>query len=607
MARSTEKTVGAGSALRTGAVAVEDREGRAPVSSDANSDTARRRTNAGTEAGRPAVRQRTATYIILAILLVLIAAPLLSVLVTAFTGYRDEPSALGVLAHSEMLTVMGNTVFLSVLVVLFATVMAAPLAVSMAWTPLSRHSWIDVVVMVPFMTPPFAAAMAWMDFTRLGGVAEQLFGKIAGSVAHDVIYSVWGMALIMACELFPFLYLLLRNSFSTVPASLIEAARVEGATWWEIVCRIIAPNMIGPYSLGVLIVFIRAAGEFGTPVTLGNAIGFPVLVSSIHQNITVDPISFSRAAASSSVLFALGVTVWAIQQYVSRNDGTSGGRVARPVRLAPSTLSMAGIWLHTTAVFLVSVIIPYISIVLGAMTILRSQPPTPTNLTFDYFEIVLKKSSAQEALVNSAGLGLIGATAAIVLATAVALSAHRVCAYVLARVNDFLSVAPDTVPGIVMAVGFILLWNAPWLPVTPYGTRWILVLGYTVMFLPMAVQNVKASMASVSPTLIDAAHVAGATRAVTLFRIILPLLLPGIIAGWLLSFLVGIRELVMSSLIRPADLNLLSPWIMNQFDQGNRPEAMAMTLIGVVSSTVVLIVVTVLQRRRENRIASEAE
>lgn len=213
MARSTEKTVGAGSALRTGAVAVEDREGRAPVSSDANSDTARRRTNAGTEAGRPAVQQRMATYIILAILLVLIAAPLLSVLVTAFTGYRDEPSALGVLAHGEMLTVMGNTVFLSVLVVLFATVMAAPLAVSMAWTPLSRHSWIDVVVMVPFMTPPFAAAMAWMDFTRLGGVAEQLFGKIAGSVAHDVIYSVWGMALIMACELFPFLYLLCGTRF----------------------------------------------------------------------------------------------------------------------------------------------------------------------------------------------------------------------------------------------------------------------------------------------------------------------------------------------------------------------------------------------------------
>ena len=67
---------------------------------------------------------RTMTYIILLGLLVLVAAPLLSVLVTAFTGYREEPSALGMLAHADMLTVMGNTVLLSVLVVLFATLMA---------------------------------------------------------------------------------------------------------------------------------------------------------------------------------------------------------------------------------------------------------------------------------------------------------------------------------------------------------------------------------------------------------------------------------------------------------------------------------------------------
>lgn len=548
--------------------------------------------------GRLQGRQpRTMTYIILLGLLVLVAAPLLSVLVTAFTGYREEPSALGMLAHADMLTVMGNTVLLSVLVVLFATLMAAPLAVAMAWTPMARHTWIDVVVMVPFMTPPFAAAMAWMDVTRFGGIAAQLGGKAVGQLAHNVIYSVWGMALIMACELFPFLYLLLRNACATVPASAIESARVVGATWGEIVGRILVPILIGPYSLGALIVFIRAAGEFGTPVTLGNAIGFPVLVSSIHQNITVDPISFSRAAASSSVLFGLGVTVWAIQQYVSRKDISGGGRVARPVRLTPSLMARCAMWLHMIAVFLLSVIIPYISIVLGAMTILRSQPPTLTNLTFDYFAIALGKSSAQEALLNSALLGFLGATVAIIVATAVALTAHRARRNLPARVNDFLAVAPDTVPGIVMAVGFILLWNAPWLPLTPYGTRWILVLGYTVMFLPMAVQNVKASLAGVSPTLVEAAHVAGATRLVTLVRIILPLLMPGIIAGWLLAFLVGIRELVMSSLIRPADLNLLSPWIMNQFDQGNRPEAMAMTLIGVVSSTVVLIVVTTVQRR----------
>lgn len=542
-------------------------------------------------------KSSTSTYAVLLILLVLVAAPLASVLITAVTGYRGEPSALGQLADPKMIGILRNTIWLSVLVVVFSTLMAAPLAFLMSWTPLRRHGWIDIVVMVPFMTPPFAAAMAWMDFTRLGGVAQQLLGKSFGRSAHDFIFSVWGMAFIMACELFPFLYLILRNALDALPASQLEMASVAGASVLRRFRSVIAPLLLGPYSLGALIVFIRAAGEFGTPVTLGNAVGYQVLVSKVHQDITIDPISFSNAAAASSVLFALGVFVWSVQQIVSRRSLTSGGRVSRSVSVPLGMVGRVVAWLAVFLIFLGSVIIPYISIVLGAMTILRSAPPTPNNLTFDYFGIALAKRTAQEALLNSALLGVLGATLAVVLGLIVVLFAYRRRS-ASSRISDFLAVAPDTVPGIVLAVGFILLWNAPWLPVTPYGTRWILILGYCALFLPMVVQNIKTSFDAISPTVLEAAYVAGASRWHTFVRVQLPLLAPGVLAGWLLAFLVGIRELVMSSLIRPADLQLLSPWIMNQFDQGFRAESMAMTLISVVSSTLVLVAVTVWQRRR---------
>lgn len=151
-----------------------------------------------------------------------------------------------------------------------------------------------------------------------------------------------------------------------------------------------------------------------------------------------------------------------------------------------------------------------------------------------------------------------------------------------------------------MAIGFILLWNSPRLPWSPYGTMVILVMAFSVLFLPMAVQNIKAAAGSVSPTMFEAAEVSGARRLQVLGRITVPLLLPGIFAGWILAFFVGIRELVMSSLIRPSNINLLAPWIMNQFDQGHRAEAMAMTLIGVGTSTVVLII-TRLWLARRNR------
>ena len=530
-------------------------------------------------------------YPVLLILLVLVAAPLVSVLITAVTGYRGEDSALDSLVRPEMLRVIRNTVWLSVLVVFFATLFAAPLAFFRAWTPMRRAGWVEVLVMVPFMTPPFAAAMAWMDFTRLRGVADMLLGPTLGDAVRSAINSVWGMGFIMAAELFPFLYLILRNAFASIPASQLEMAQVAGASRWQQFSRVVVPAVVGPYSLGALIVFIKAAGEFGTPVTLGNAIGYEVLVSSIYQDVTIDPLNFSKAAASSSVLFTLGVMAWAVQQqWAGRGVLASGGRVSRAVNLRPSRGMMALAWIYTAIVFVLCVFIPYISIILAAMTILRSKPPTPDNLTFDYFQIVLSMPSGQEALTRSIALGAIGATTAVILALAVTVFTMRSRRWP-ARFSDFLAVAPDTVPGIVLAIGFILLWNSPKLPFTPYGSQLILVMAFTVLFVPMAVQNIKTSAAAMSPTLSEASAVAGATSWQTFTRVTLPMLAPGIFAGWLLAFFVGIRELVMSSLIRPTRINLLAPWIMNQFEQGHRAEAMAMTLIGVGTSTAVLVLI----------------
>ncbi|WP_286205750.1 ABC transporter permease [Corynebacterium afermentans] len=540
-------------------------------------------------------------YPVLLILLVLVAAPLVSVLITAVTGYRGEDSALDSFVRPEMLRVIRNTVWLSVLVVFFATFFAAPLAFFRSWTPMRRAGWVEVLVMVPFMTPPFAAAMAWMDFTRLRGVADMLLGPTLGDAARSAINSVWGMGFIMAAELFPFLYLILRNAFASIPASQLEMAQVAGASRWQQFSRVVVPAVVGPYSLGALIVFIKAAGEFGTPVTLGNAIGYEVLVSSIYQDVTIDPLNFSKAAASSSVLFTLGVMAWAIQQWAGRGVLATGGRVAREVNLRPSRSMMALAWVYTAIVFTLSVFIPYISIILAAMTILRSKPPTPDNLTFDYFQIVLSMPSGQEALTRSIALGAIGATTAVILALAVTVFTMRSRRWP-ARFSDFLAVAPDTVPGIVLAIGFILLWNSPKLPFTPYGSQLILVMAFTVLFVPMAVQNIKTSAAAMSPTLSEASAVAGATSWQTFTRVTLPMLAPGIFAGWLLAFFVGIRELVMSSLIRPTRINLLAPWIMNQFEQGHRAEAMAMTLIGVGTSTVVLVLIRWWQGRYAARV-----
>ena len=538
------------------------------------------------------------TLALLILLLIGVAAPLTAVLARAVTGYRGQPSALPDLLKPHMIEILGNTVLLGVLVVVIATFMAAPLAFLMSWTRLRDHRWIDVLLMVPFMTPPYVAALAWLDFTRVNGLGEQLFGP-GGAVLRSVIESPFGMALVIACESFTFLYLILRNHLDSVPASLDEVATVTGASPWQRFTRILVPLSRPTFALGALIIFIRAAGEFGTPVTLGNKIGFPVLVSEIYRNVTIDPLDFSSAAAYSCVLLTLGITVWGVQQWMSRTQVPFGGRVARRTTVSGAALSVFG-WAWLAVVTLLAVIIPYIAILIGSMTILRSQPATLDNLTFDYFLIVLQPGAGLTGLQTSLVLALVAASIAtlIGIASALVVARHRSG---IGRLIDWLAVASDTIPTIVLAIGFIFLWNSPWLPVTPYNTQAMVVIAYTVVLLPMVVQNVKGARASIDSRLLEATAVSGATPLQAFTRVTLPLLLPGIVTGWLLAFLLGLREVVMSSLVRPASLDLLSPWIMSQFDQGNRAEALAMTVIGVFGSTVVFVIVDFWRRRQAER------
>ncbi|MET9487310.1 iron ABC transporter permease [Nocardia sp. NPDC006630] len=565
----------------------------------------------GTDLGSAGTKSRfrfgAGVYALLALLLVAVAAPLIAMLIRAVTGYNGDPSALGQLLQPANLRIVGNTVLLGVLVVVISTAMAAPLAFLMSWTRLRRHRWIDIAVMVPFLTPPYVAAMAWLDFTRINGLGERWLGTSGGALVRSVVESPVGMAAIMSCEIFTFLYLLLRNRLDAVPASLDEMAAVAGASAGQRFRLVLAPLLSPTYALGALIVFIRAAGEFGTPVTLGNRIGFPVLVSEIYGNVTIDPLNFPRAAAFSTVLLTMGMTVWGLQQWMSRREVPFGGRVARRTRVDTGWWTVPG-WVWIGLVLLISVLVPYISIILGAMTVLRSKPPSMDNLTFDYFARVLRPGRGLDALQNSITLALIAATVATVLAVACAMViARRRGAETRARTTarrgiDLLGIAPDTVPTIVLVIGFIFLWNAPWLPFTPYNTRAMAVLAYVVITLPVVLQNVKVAYAAVDDKFLEAAAASGATAWQTLWRITVPLLMPGIVAGWLLAFLLGVREVVASSMVRPASLQLLSPWILGQFDQGHRAEAMAMTVIGVLGSTVVLVLLEWWRNRMsENR------
>ena len=529
----------------------------------------------------------------LALLGVLIAAPLLMVLLRALApdGVFAPGEAVDTLTAGASVRIIWNTVVLGALVCLGSTLFAAPLAFLMSMTDLRRHRWIDIAVIIPFMTPPYINSIAWIIFMRRRGYLEQLVGEGAAGVLQDAFFTPVGMAMVMSFNLFPFLYLILRNSLDNIGASPDEAGAVHGGGFRYRLRRIIVPLLLSGYSMGILLVFIKSAGEFGTPITLGNRIGFIVLVSEIYQNTSIFPIDFGAAAALSSVLMSIGIGAWFFQQwFVSRrHDRALSGRATRRATIELGRWRPLA-WSVVAVVFLLSIVIPYLTVFASAFTRLESAGVTFDNLTLLNFQLLFDaRSGALAALGNSFRFALIAATITAIIGIMVALLTVRRGGSG-ARSVDFLALAPDMVPAIVVVVGLIFFWNAVWQPVPIYNTVWMLVLTYVVLYVPFSVQNVKAVYGQLGTSLFEAAQVAGGSWWFRTRRILLPLIAPGILAGWIMAFSISMRELVGSLLVRPPNVEVLSTYIFREFEQGNRSLGMALTIVGVFTTTAVLIV-----------------
>lgn len=256
---------------------------------------------------------------------------------------------------------------------------------------------------------------------------------------------------------------------------------------------------------------------------------------------------------------------------------------------------LAGLYL--AVLLLLSIGIPYFSIIAASLMKLRGSGLSLDNLTLDHYRELLSWGSASlKAIGNSLGLSLAAASVAVVLGAGLALAIGRSSGR-LQRIIDLLSLLPNTVPGIVMVVGLILLWNAPWMPFTLYNTYGMVVLTYVVLFLPYTVQYVKSSFSQINGLLFQAAQVSGAGPFYILRRILLPLIMPGMLAGWMMTFTISVRELVGSLLILPPSMQTSATYIFAQFEQGQVSLGMAMAVVSVGLTVLLLLGIELLNSR----------
>ncbi|MEK8129167.1 iron ABC transporter permease [Paenibacillus filicis] len=536
----------------------------------------------------------------LLLLAMLVVVPLFFIFMTSVypDGALDLSAPLRAILENKLGEVFLNSIWLGLLVVAGATLLALPLAWMVAKTSLGRHGWLDIVLLVPFMTPPYIGSMGWMLFMQKNGYLEQLLPAAASWTPK--FFSLFGMVAIMSLHLFPFLYLILRNALLQIGGSREEAAAVHGGRFLYRFRRIILPLLVSSYAMGALLVFVKTIAEFGTPATFGRRIGFYVLTSEIHKYISSWPIDFGKATALASVLLGTCLLLWYGQSVISQRYTYRlvGGKGTRSKQYQLNAWTGLIVWGYVAALLLLSIGVPYFSIISASLMKLRGVGLAWNNLTLQHYaELLTWGSKSMQALLNSLSLSLVAATISVILGTWFALTIKQSRTWPQ-RITDLFSLLPNTVPGIVIVVGLILLWNAPWMPIPLYNTYGMVVLTYVVFFLPYTVQYVKANFSQLDDSLFQAGRVFGGKPAYIFLRIVLPLIVPGMLAGWMMTFTISIRELVASLMILPPSMETSATYIFAQFEQGKVSLGMAMAVVSVGLTTLMLLGINRLSKQK---------
>jgi iron(III) transport system permease protein len=439
-----------------------------------------------------------------------------------------------------------NTLYISVGITLLATGVGSLLAflVIRADMPLKRIARGGVYLL--FLTPAYVSAMAWIQlFGRAGYVTRWLRATIGFTRAPWDLYTLEGVILVMGLSMVPIAYMAAAGTLRNADPSREEASIMSGAsplrTLWSVTVPLALPGILA----GAFLVFVHGVSGFGVPAMLAMPAGRLVLTTQIYASL--GHYDVRMACALSVFLVALtALALWVHNAILRRNRfGTNAGGSRSIV-----TYSL-GRWRWPTALllllfFLLFAVGPLAMIGLSSLLKAWGLPISVGNLTLGNYGSVLSVGVSARALRNSFLFAAGGATCASILGLIISYITQRTRLRGR-RILDFLATAPLAVPGPVIAASMIFAWTAP--PLRFYNTPWIILLTYTVAFVPYAVRTVGGVLKGMHANQEEAGWLSGRSWARVFGDVVLPIVRRGVWAGWMLVFLMAFREIPISTML----------------------------------------------------------
>lgn len=517
----------------------------------------------------PMRRSGTPTPVLLLAMVVAAAVllpPVYLVVRTAGAG----ADAWALVANGRTATILARTLVLVCIVTAVATAIAVPIAWLTVRTDLPLRRPLAVVTALPLVVPSYVYAFAVVVALGPRGMVRDWLAPL-GVERLPEIYGLPGAALTLSLMTFPYVLLPVRAAMARLDPSLEDAARGLGRGALRTFTRVTLPLLRPAIVAGALLVALYTLTDFGA-VSLLRYQTFTWAIYVQYES------AFDRtvAAALSLVLVVLTVGI-VVGEVTSRGRArhyrvTPGGqRRTQPARL--------GAWRWAAFAFVGGVALVSLAAPLGVLGYWLARGVSGG----EAFGVLL--GPARNSLYVS---GLAAVTAA---------AASVPVALVAARRSGWLGVGLERVtylsfglPGVAVALAFVFFATSAALFL--YQTIALLVLAYTVLFVPAAVGATQAALRQVSPRLEEAARGLGATPWQAFRRVTLPLTSRGVLAGAVLVFLLTMKELPATLILAPVGFTSLATSIWNAASEAffARAAAGALLLILVASLPMAFIV-----------------
>ena len=537
----------------------------------------------------------------------LVLPPLYSVIQTSLfttklTGEIDEFTLRYYQDLLRELQVIGpflNTFYFSLGSALLATLLGGSIAWIVTRTDSPLRGLGYFTAFASFGTPFILYTIGWLLLLGRAGPVNYWLKTVLDQPGPVVnIYSLFGMIFIESLLWSPFVFLMLAATFRSMDPSLEEASSVCGARVWQTMRRISLRLMLPAFFSVMLLIFIRSFESFEIPALVGLPGDIRVLTTSIYLDAQKLPPKYGSAGAFSVLLMlVVAATLYFYFRITREGDRfhTVTGKGYRP------KLINLGRWRYLTALALVFysvvlLVLPFLIILWASLLPYYMQPSIEAmaKFTVKNYITALHFPKVTDAIKNSILLGL-GSASAVMLLTLFA-------SWLLVRTKmrgrwllDLLTTLPLLFPGIVMGLAILRFYL--FVPIPVYGTLWILLIAFVTRYIPYGIRYTHSALLQLHKELEEASYVSGASWFNSMRRIVVPLITPSFLGGWVFIFLLYAKELSMSVLLVSPQTPVVSVAIFELWENAQVGELAAFGVIWSVILVSIAVVYYVIARR----------